>query len=125
MKLYIRLEDGKPAGSPTSKNKTGYVEYTPYTQEFDDDQMQLIDTYDSSSNSVKQSVIERPDKTAQVLKRVREKRNKLLADSDWTRLDDVYMNAGVKTKWEDYRKQLRDITENIDLDNVAWPTPPG
>lgn len=122
MKLYICVENGKPSGSPTSKNRTGYVEYTPFTGDFDDDRMQLVDTFDSDSNSVIQSVIERPDKTAQVLKTVRQKRNKLLLESDWTQLPDVYMNAGKKEQWTTYRTQLRDITK--DIDNIVWPNIP-
>lgn len=122
MKLYIRLENNKPAGSPTSKNKTGYVEYTPYTKEFDDDQMQLIDTYDSASNSVTQSIIERSDKNEQVLKVLRAKRNELLDTCDWTQIPDNKLSDSKKTEWQTYRQALRDITK--DPSNVTWPTPP-
>jgi len=58
---------------------------------------------------------------------VRNKRNRLLAESDWTdtlsaksRLgDDLY------NQWQTYRQALRDIpTQSGYPFNVVWPTPP-
>jgi len=54
--------------------------------------------------------------------RIRSKRNELLAQSDWTRLDDVETN---KDAWAMYRQALRDITKTVtDPTQVTWPTPP-
>ena len=45
MQMYIRVIDGKPAGSPQSNPLDGsWVKYTPFTGDFDDDRMQLVDT---------------------------------------------------------------------------------
>ena len=43
-------------------------------------------------------------------------RNKLLADSDWTQMNDSPLTNEVKTAWATYRQELRDLS---DLD--AWP----
>ena len=43
-------------------------------------------------------------------------RNKLLADSDWTQMNDSPLTNEAKTAWATYRQELRDIS---DLD--AWP----
>ena len=43
-------------------------------------------------------------------------RNKLLADSDWTQINDSPLSNEDKTAWATYRQELRGIT---DLD--AWP----
>ena len=43
-------------------------------------------------------------------------RNKLLADSDWTQMNDSPLSNEDKTAWATYRQELRDVT---DLD--AWP----
>ena len=43
-------------------------------------------------------------------------RNKLLADSDWTQMNDSPLTNEAKTAWATYRQELRDVT---DLD--AWP----
>lgn len=43
-------------------------------------------------------------------------RNNLLADSDWTQMNDSPLTNEQKTAWATYRQELRDVT---DLD--AWP----
>jgi len=43
-------------------------------------------------------------------------RNKLLADTDWTQMNDSPLSNENKTAWSTYRQELRDIS---DLD--AWP----
>jgi hypothetical protein len=53
---------------------------------------------------------------------VRQKRKRLLNESDWTQVADAPVNKYV---WKEYRQALRDITaqESFPL-NVQWPTPP-
>ena len=65
---------------------------------------------------------------------VREKRDKLLAESDWTQTrDNVRLNDSA---WITYRQELRDITKsasftpklnddgNLDQSSVTWPLKP-
>ena len=59
---------------------------------------------------------------------LRAKRNKLLADSDYTVLQDsTYTDAQV-AEWVIYRQALRDITNNLttvaDVESVVFPTKP-
>ena len=58
------------------------------------------------------------------IKMVREKRNELIADSDWMGNSDVTMPAD----WTTYRQNLRDITNGVDtvekINNITWPTKP-
>ena len=54
---------------------------------------------------------------------VRNRRTRLLQESDWTQLPDVPL--ATKEAWATYRQALRDITEQPDPFNIAWPTPPG
>jgi hypothetical protein len=57
---------------------------------------------------------------------VRERRNVLLAASDWTQLPDAQLEAGVLDAWTQYRQLLRDVTTQPGFPaNVAWPTAPG
>lgn len=51
---------------------------------------------------------------------VREKRNKLLLESDWTQLPDI--PSELKAKWAIYRQELRDITTQLDPFNIVYPT---
>ncbi len=56
---------------------------------------------------------------------VRNYRNILLNNCDWTQLIDSPLSTDQKTSWATYRQQLRDLPDNtIDIDNVTWPTPP-
>ena len=65
-------------------------------------------------------------------KLLREERNLLLDQTDWTQNDDVPTET--QTKWQTYRQQLRDLPAsaspkldsdyNLDLTSVTWPTEP-
>jgi len=53
---------------------------------------------------------------------LRERRNNLLTNSDWTQMPDAPVD---KTAWAEYRQALRDLPENtIDPENPIWPTRP-
>ena len=69
------------------------------------------------SSPIPEIVISEDEKLANV----RMIRNEILNDSDWTQVPDSPANS---SEWATYRQGLRDITEGIDLSNVAWPTPP-
>ena len=62
---------------------------------------------------------------ARNLSSLREERNRKLAETDWTRMDDNGLSDSVKASWATYRQELRDITDNAtSLDDVTWPTKP-
>ena len=52
---------------------------------------------------------------------LREKRNQMLAETDWWASSDLTMTDAQTA----YRQSLRDITDNAtSLDDVVWPTKP-
>jgi hypothetical protein len=53
---------------------------------------------------------------------VREERNGLLYECDWTQFPDV--PEVTRTAWQSYRQALRDITTQLDPSNITWPTKP-
>lgn len=54
---------------------------------------------------------------------VRNTRNKLLKNSDWTQIPDCSIKN--KQAWAKYRQQLRDVTKNFpNPESVVWPIPP-
>ena len=60
---------------------------------------------------------------------VRQERNKRLAECDWTQLSDAPLSndptaVNGKGAWAAYRHELRSFPENVDLDNIVWPTKP-
>jgi hypothetical protein len=53
---------------------------------------------------------------------VRQQRNQLLADCDWTQLSDAPVNSSA---WANYRQELRDIPEQAGFPwNINWPERP-
>ena len=59
---------------------------------------------------------------------LRNKRNDLLKDSDWTQANDSPLTDAKKTEWQTYRTSLRKITSGLtthdEVDSVTWPTKP-
>lgn len=54
---------------------------------------------------------------------IRNKRNQLLVQSDWTQGRDI--PDSISIPWAAYRQQLRDITQQETFPlNVVWPTEP-
>ena len=63
------------------------------------------------------------DDPAIIAASVRAKRDRLLAQSDWTQLPDV--SAVTQAKWQQYRQALRDITDQPGFPfDVVWPEVP-
>ena len=65
----------------------------------------------------------------EILKNIR---NQLLMQSDWTQLPDVQLSEEQKESWRIYRQQLRDLPENVedpkplvlDMNHPDWPVAP-
>ena len=65
---------------------------------------------------------------------LREERNKLITETDWTQLKDIDLDIIRERNWKNYRQALRDLpaksnpklNENGDLDmsSVTWPDKP-
>ena len=83
-------------------------------------------TYDSPSNSL----IDADDsaKNADVLLYIRDHRNLLLSQSDWTQLSDNGLTDAQKEQWRTYRQSLRDLPQTYSSatskSEITWPTKP-
>jgi hypothetical protein len=68
------------------------------------------------------------EKTADVLREVRNLRDFYLTSSDWTQMSDSPLSTAKKTEWATYRQALRDMpTSNSDVTDeseVVWPNKP-
>lgn len=51
---------------------------------------------------------------------VRNQRDQLLKQSDWTQIPDSALTAEQKAAWAEYRQQLRDLPGNIPEDVEDW-----
>ena len=66
-----------------------------------------------------QDKLDLPEK---LMKLIREKRDRLLAETDWMVLSDT---TEISDDWKNYRQALRDLPANTsDPTNPTWPTKP-
>lgn len=73
----------------------------------------------------KKTADELAEESRQKAENVREKRNGLLANSDWTQLSDAPLTTEQKTAWTLYRQVLRDIPQQDGFPNaVSFPAAP-
>ena len=94
--------------------------------EDDFEMMGYITSYDFENEKivqVEEDISSLPGQTEIDLQNLRNERNRLLVESDWTQLPDV--PEATKNAWQTYRQELRDITKTYQsLDTVVWPTKP-
>ena len=67
-------------------------------------------------------------------KLLREERNRLIAETDWTQLKDIDLDIVRERNWKNYRQTLRDLPAKsnpklnsmggLDMSSVTWPTIP-
>ena len=56
---------------------------------------------------------------------LRDKRDSLIRDTDWTQVLDSPLSESKKSEYAAYRQALRDIPQQYDsLDDVVWPVKP-
>lgn len=90
--------------------------YDPITQAIEKSEPQNVDGAWVISWSIQQLPQEKAETN------VRNRRNSLLSDCDWTQLSDASVDS---LAWANYRQELRDITDQAGFPyNVNWPTPP-
>ena len=129
---FIKVENGIPIGSPQSFDKNilpsnEWKLYVPTQNEYDINLCLLVDKYIESRDIVAQLVLPFPEeiKSNISMKSLRERRNQLLSETDWTRMDDNGLDEDDREIWAIYRQELRDITEQYSsLDDVVWPESP-
>jgi len=78
---------------------------------------QVWDVTDATAEEIDQRVTQQADD-------MRNQRNVLLSDTDWTQIGDAPVNA---TAWATYRQALRDITDHANFPYLGeddWPVEP-
>jgi len=129
IELYAKIVDNQITEVSSGKGTTGtWVTVEGYQGE---DQTLY---YDVMSNTVKckDEIDEKPVATIEELEAVkleldkeyvRNLRNRLLIESDWTQNRDVVLSNDAE--WKTYRQALRDLPANTtDWTNPPWPTKP-
>lgn len=124
MKFYALFDGSSLVAGPQSVDPGDWTEVT-----LDDVPPGVITEWDFSGDLPRRraKVLSSDEIASAKAIEVRERRRRLLNDSDWT---DTYsaparLGQDVYQSWQDYRQALRDVTSQpgFPLD-VAWPTPP-
>ena len=119
----IRLSDGRSrtdVSTFTDEELTDAGYTGPYTVPSYQKDFEII-TWDSSNLALNKEAISNDDLWAGI----REKRNRLLAESDWSMTADVPGNKTNLAEWMKYRQRLRDLpTSESDPKLVTWPQSP-
>lgn len=93
-----------------------------YTKNLIDSVAQVGDTWNQVWVTQEASDQEKQERTDFQANSVREQRNELLAESDWTQLADAPVD---KNAWSVYRQQLRDLTEQVGFPwKITFPNKP-
>ena len=56
--------------------------------------------------------------------KLRNERDYLLKQSDWTQMPDSPLTEEKKQEWQTYRQALRDLPQTVDINNIEFPTKP-
>jgi len=123
MSFYVQLKNGKIDNYinylPELPDGFSVVEITD--NEFDQIINQRTHYFDITDNTVKIIVKSNEDKWFEI----RNKRNTLLRESDWTQMPDSPLNNEKKTEWLTYRNNLRSLPQTFsNPDEVIWPNVP-
>jgi hypothetical protein len=102
----LSYQDDK--GNTISFHQSGHIEGRNYFLKWD------------GSKIVKDDTALTAYQTAYQWKRIRNDRNRRLAETDYLALKDNTLSADMKT----YRQALRDVPKQTDPDNITWPSKP-
>ena len=93
-----------------------------------DDKNQTLPTEDEVNKKLKELQAGEP------MKLLREVRNKLISETDWTQLKDIDLDIIRERNWKNYRQALRDLPlvsnpkldslGHLDMSYVNWPDKP-
>ena len=99
-----------------------------YSNIYWDDETQTKPTEQEVNNKIEELKISEP------FRLLREIRNKLIAETDWTQLKDIDLDIIRERNWKNYRQALRDLPskstpkldsfDRLDMSSVTWPDKP-
>ena len=82
--------------------------------------------YDRATQKIVDGVV--TEYVADFFPLIRNKRNELLKESDWTQVNDCPLSDSKKTEWATYRQELRDLTttylDAVAIEEVVFPNTP-
>ena len=102
---------------PTNKRAAGFVDI-----EHDET---TVTSCTWNESAYQEWLAQHPDPAEALAAEVREQRDQLLKDSDWTQMPDSPLSESEKEAWKEYRQELRDVPQQEGFpENVTWPDAP-
>jgi hypothetical protein len=96
-----------------------------YTKTITEGTPQLVDgEYQQIWNQVESTEEEINTRIQAKWLEIREHRNTLLSECDWTQFQDSPITGSKLTEWQTYRQSLRDLTNNDNPFTLEWPAQP-
>jgi len=109
MKCFVKIEDGVVVQKQPNEQE-GFIEAP--------DNVCCGMLYDGEKFTA-------PERSPKDWDMIRSERGALLSACDWTQLADSPLSDELKLSYQEYRQELRDITESYgSADDVVWPSEP-
>jgi hypothetical protein len=127
MYRYAKFSDeGFFRGVTTSQSPVTNPNFTIVQTDIPDAELKLSRLVDGAIvTGLGEEVVDNSLTDEAVITLVREQRDLLLQQSDWTQSNDSPLSSEQKQEWAAYRQALRDLPSNTtDFTNPAWPTKP-
>ena len=105
------------------------LKYSGYDDDYTKDVVEVTPTLSGSVYVQTYEISDADEATINTRKEIkwsdiRDSRNTLLSNSDWTQFQDSPITGSQLTDWQNYRQSLRDVTTQSDPYNIVWPTKP-
>lgn len=113
--------------TPAERDALGYNETVPAAREPFTEYVTRWEKGDDLiyRETVVESVVDEAARDAALAETVRARRDRLLAESDWTQLPDSPCGDETRSDWAAYRAALRDVPQQSGFPTtVAWPDSP-
>jgi len=119
--ISVALQELRP-------NAVWHMIGTEYSNIYWDDKSQTQPTEEEVNSKISEL------QAAEPFRLLREERNKLIAETDWTQLKDISLDSIREKNWKEYRQALRDLPNgstpkldsygDLDMSSVTWPDKP-
>lgn len=118
--LGVWTDDNNSLSSIYPYDKEIHDKYNEYILEYN---KELLDS--PQKYQIRDGILSlRAPSENELLEKIREHRNYLLQQSDFTQLVDSPLTESQKEKWRVYRQELRDFPQTCDIFNPIWPISP-
>lgn len=114
---------GNGANYDCSEENTVIEEVSNLPEDFTSDRYRFINNeFEKTEFKINEEIENEKKRIESLAEEIRNKRNMLLSETDWTALNDTKLSDEVSEKYKTYRQALRDITTQESFpEEINWP----